>query len=465
MRKGMKLNIGLRLLAASALLITGQFALAAICMLMPVFTPWSASMGVIEEGDIPKIKEQLKTQLEEVLSKRGYLSKDDVEKVLEARMKTFEGLDAEKLKELIGEGDKGIRAIMLKQSEAITELEGKIKESVKELGIRGQVKSWVEANKDVIAKVKDGHKAEIPAMEIRAANEPMTPANTFDGGVTLGAGNLIRNGAEVIDLLRIQPTLWDLLPKGSTKLELYPWVNKKVVPASGAADFLAPGSPKPKVSFTFTTEKSNAKKVAVSMKVATELLDDVDGMTSFIEDELTYQLKFEINRVLMSANAATSTDPAGIVSFSNAFSTSGLSVENPNNWDCARSVIAQIRAGFVPGAVIILMNPIDTANMDMTKAISQGRYMDLGIRPVPGGFIVEDYNIPAGDIMAFALDALKTKIYKKMRISYGWENTDFTDNLVTAIAETRFHQYHSDNHAAAFVYDQLADIKSQIASV
>lgn len=373
-------------------------------------------------------------------------------------------IDIAKVAELIEDGDKGVRSILVTQGAELaklkTELEGK---KTEDLSVRSQVVAWHTRNKEAIAKIKSGMKADLEPMEIRAADSPMTPTTVFTNTVALGAGALIRNGAQVIDLLRVQPTLWDLIPKGRTNLETYPWVNKKVPAASGAADYLAPGGAKPKVSFTLETEKSNAKKPAVSMKVATELLEDIDGMTSYIEGELQYQLRAHINSILMGAAAASSTDPAGIRSFANAYTLTGVQTTNPNNWDCARAVIAQIRAGFIDGPILIAMNPVDVANMEMSKAISQGQYMGLNLRPIPGGFLIEDYNITAGDILGFAVDALKTLIYKDFRVAYGWENDDFTKNLVTAIAETRFHQFHSDNHAAAFVYDQLADIKSAIA--
>lgn len=405
---------------------------------------------------------KIKTQFEETLSKKGFLTKAEVDTAVAEKMKSFEGLDATKLKSLFDENT-GVLAILLKQGEEITKLKGQVSEKPQDVSVRAQVKAWQEANKDAIAKIKSGMKADLQPMEIKAADSPMTPTTVFTNTVALGAGALIRNGSQVIDLLRIQPTLWDLLPKGSTNLETYPWVNKKVPAASGAADYLAAGGAKPKVSFTLETEKSNAKKVAVSIKVATELLEDIDGMTSYIETELQYQLKFEINRVLMSANAASSTDPAGLRNFAAAYTLTGIQTTNPNNWDAVRAAIAQIRASYIDGPILVAMNPVDVANMEMSKSISQGQYMGLNIRPIPGGFLIEDYNVTAGDVLAFAVDALKTLIYKQFRIAYGWENDDFTKNLVTAIAETRFHQFHSDNHSAAFVYDQLADIKTAIA--
>lgn len=411
-------------------------------------------------GDNLKLVEDLEKRFNELPDS---VQKEAIETQVREAMKPLEGLNFDKLKEMLGDDDKGIRSIVIKQGEEITKL--KNNGPKEDLSIRAQVAAWQTRNKESIAKIKSGIKADLEPMELRAADSPMTPTTIQAGSsVALGAAALIRNGSQVIDLLRIQPTLWDLIPKGSTNLETYTWVNKKVPADSGAADFLAPGGAKPKVSFTLVTEKSNAKKVAVSMKVATELLEDIDGMTSYIEAELSYQLKFEINRVLMSAAAASSTDPAGIRNFAVAYTLTGIQTQNPNNWDAVRAVIAQIRASYIDGPILVAMNPVDVANMEMSKAISAGTYMGLNLRPIPGGFLVEDYNVTAGDVLAFAVDALKTLIYKQFRIAYGWENDDFTKNLVTAIAETRFHQFHSDNHAAAFVYDQLADIKSAIAA-
>ncbi len=411
-------------------------------------------------GDNLKLVEDLEKRFEEMPDSPG---KDAVDLQIREAMKPFEGMQVDKIKELLGEDEKGLRSMLVKQGEEITKLKAAGENKKEDFSLRAQVASWMTKNKEAIAKIKSGSRADLEPMEIRAADSPMTPTTVFTNTVALGAGALIRQGAQVIDLLRIQPTLWDLLPKGTTNLETYPWVNKKVPAASGAADFLAPGGAKPKVSFTLETEKSNAKKVAVSMKVATELLEDVDGMTSYIEAELQYQLKFEINRVLMSAAVATSTDPAGLLSFTNLYTLTGIQTTNPNNWDVARAIIAQIRAAYIDGPILVAMNPVDVANMEMSKAISQGQYMGLNLRPIPGGFLVEDYNIPAGYVLGFAVDALKTLIYKQFRIAYGWENDDFTKNLVTAIAETRFHMFHSANHSGAFVYDSIANVKTAIA--
>lgn len=417
-------------------------------------------------GDNKTLFEELEKRFEDL--PEG-LTKEALKTELETRMAPFvsiqamlKDIDPEVLKQVTEKGDLSVRHILLEQGKVLKALQEKEHQPV-DLSIRAHVAAWHEKNKEVIQKLKAGGKADLPDLEIRAANSPMTPANTISDTITIAAGSVIRMGGEVFDVRRVQPTLWDYITKGRTGLETLPWVNKKVPAASGAAAFIGPGIAKPGTSFTLEVEKSIAKKVAVSMKIATELLDDIDGMTTYIQVELAYQLKNEANQKLMTG-VESNTVPGGVQTFSLPFSTSGLSTVNPNNWDCCRAIVAQIHKAFINSSIVIFMNPIDTANMDMEKAISQGTYMGLNVRQVPGAIIVEDYNVAVGFVQGIAVDCWKNLIYKDFTLKFGWENADFTLNLITAIAEMRIHSYHSENDAAGFVYDDLADIKSQIAA-
>ncbi len=111
------------------------------------------------------------------------------------------------------------------------------------------------------------------------------------------------------------------------------------------------------------------------------------------------------------------------------------------------------------GAVTAFVNPIDYANMVMTKAVSQGQ---LFIAGETGANVIEDNNIPVGYVQVALLDYYKVLIYKDLTITYGVENDDFTKNLITAVGEMRIHQFFSENHTGAFIYDTFANIKAAI---
>ncbi len=331
-------------------------------------------------------------------------------------------------------------------------------EAMKEVGaalpkdVKAQIKSWITENKDAISQIKSGQKAGLTPMILKL-NSPMTPSNTYNGSVYLPQPEFQAGATEIV---RVQPTFWDYIKKGRTMSAAYVWVNKKN--PEGAAGFIAPGVVKPGISLEIATEISNAKKIAVSEKCSTELLEDIDGMQSWIEQELSYQLKQEMNLKLMTGTAS-STVPAGIQTISVPYSLTTVKTTNPNNWDAIRAAVAQLRSGNLQGVVTAFVNPIDNANMALTKAQSQGQ---LFVPGDSGAVIVEDNNVPVGYVQIALLDYYKVLIYKDLALTFGLDGEDFSHNLITGIAEMRIHQFFSENHTGAFIYDTFANIKSAI---
>lgn len=318
--------------------------------------------------------------------------------------------------------------------------------------IKSQVKAWVEANKTALQSISTGTKAELKPFVVKL-NSPMTPSNTYNSSSYLPIPEFQMGANEIV---RVEPTFWDYIKKGRTSSAAYVWINKKN--PEGAAGFIAPGVAKPGISFEIATEISNAKKVAVSEKCATELLQDIEGMASWIEQEIAYQLKYKINTTLMTG-VSSATVPAGIQTISVPYSLTTIKTTNPNFWDAIRAAVAQIKSGNLVGNVTVFVNPVDKANMDLTKAQSQGQLFAPGDT---GAIVVEDNNIPVGYFQAAILDYYKVLIYQDFSLTWGWENDDFTKNLVTAIGEMRLHQFFSENHTGAFVYDTFENVKTAL---
>lgn len=412
----------------------------------------------IDETDAEFAARNGKAEDEAVFAKRMIMHGQNAVKELAAKFET----DLASLKEDIKKaGTDAAKVALLEAEVAKTNL---ALESLKEGGkknnviksINDQINDWVEANKTALQSIKSGTKAELKPLTLKVAS-PMTPANTLNSSAYLPQVEYLPGVTEIV---RVSPTFWDYIPKGRTGSATLVWVNKKN--PLGAAGFIGPGVAKPGVSFELATETSNAKKVAVSEKCATELLDDIQGMESFIRQELQYQLRAKINTTLMTGTAS-STVPAGIQSLSVAYGNggfTGVTTTNPNNWDAIIACVAQLRSGNLQGPVTAFVNPVDYANMILTKATSQGQ---LFVPAQTGVTIVEDNNIPVGFIQVALLDYYKVSIYKEMEIMFGWENDDFTKNLVTAICESRIHQWFSENHTGAFIYDEFATIKTAIA--
>lgn len=448
-----KVQVGLRLFITALVVILGDVwtAAAGTAIANAPFGFEIDKAGL--EGDNLKFVNDFEKRMK---LKGSPMTKEQVELEVRSMLKPYEGLDLEKLREMVGDTDKGIRSILLKQGEDIKKLQQGIEDPNAVLSVRSQVAKWQEKNKEDIEAIRSGSKRNLPALEIRVAS-PMTVANT----VNVGQPNAfpvqrVQVEAGVNDPVRRAPTFWDYIRKGYTNSPLYIWVNK--INPLGAAGFIGPGVLKPGISFELETENSNAKKIAVSLKTSTELLQDVDGMTTFIEQELRFALDDETNVKLMTGNNS-STVPAGLQSLSVAYSLVGVSTTNANNWDALVANEAQLRAGNLKGRVVHFVNPVDYANMRLTKAVSQGQ---LFVPNLSGGEIVEDNNIPVGYVQSVLIDYYRILIYKDFQVTMGWENDDFTKNLVTFLGERRIHQFVNGQYTGFAIYDTFANIKAAI---
>lgn len=369
-------------------------------------------------------------------------------------------VDLEKLKEMLGDDDKGIRSILKAQGEALTALQENNNKPNQNLSTADQIRAWQEENKEALAQLKAGVKVDLPPLQLRVATSPMLKSTQAANPVPY----YIDMGAPVYDLIRIKPTFWNRLRKGRTSLSSFPWVNK--TNKQGNAAFIGEGVLKPLASFDLTPETSNAKKVAEAMKMSTELLYDVEGFETMVENELRYEVEMAANTAVLTGTLS-STSPAGVTTIASPYTLVGVETTNPNNADAIRAAKAQLISLFFDRDIVAFINPVDAANMDLTKADDSGVYMlppftTSDGRVIAGVPVIEDNNIPVGYLLIGDMDKYRILMYQDFHIAWGWENDDFRKNLITVLGEMRIHQYSSANWAGAFVYDTFANIKTAI---
>jgi len=405
----------------------------------------------------------IKKSVGEEIATRGYSTKVDIEAEIAKNMKPFEGMDLEGIR-AIAEANKDGKLVDAIRSigEKITALEAKSNGNGQPLTVRSQIAEWQERNKAALESIKRGETATLTTLEIRAA-ENMTIANSLNGSAYLPNPVGV---AGVVDLVRKQPTFWEILRKGRTRANPLYWVNK--TDKQGAAAFIGEGVLKPLASFDLNTETSTPKKVAERMKVSTELLYDLDYMATMMEEELRYEVEMAANTAVLTGTAS-STSPAGITTIASAFNLATVTTSNPTTADAVRAAIAQIRSLNFYGTLTAFMNPIDVANMDLEKASDSGAYMLPPFASAEGTIvkgvrIIEDNNIAVGYLLIGDMNLYKIVMHQDFAINWGWENDDFSKNLVTVIGEMRFHQYFSNNHVGAWVYDTIANIKTAITA-
>jgi len=333
------------------------------------------------------------------------------------------------------------------------------------MDLRSQIQAWKDANQETIdlVRTKTEHRA-IPALEIRAVAD-LTLAKLNAGGSAFLPNAGVLPG--VIDLVRTQPTFWNRLTKLRTGLNPLVWVNK--VNKEGAANFIGEGVLKPQVSFELETETSVPKKVAERIRVSTEMLNDVPSMESLIRNEMTYEIEKHANDAVLTATLS-STDPAGITTLASGFTLTSIEAGTlPSYADAIRAAIAQLQSLNFTDNITAFINPIDAANMDLSKSSDDGHYLlppfvSQNGMLVAGVPVIVDNNIAVGNLLIGDMTKYKIYMYENLTVRFGLDGNDFSENMVTVIAEMRFHQTFSGNHTGAFIYDTFADIIAAITT-
>lgn len=407
------------------------------------------------------VEEQKAQLLKDIEDKvKGELEKragTDLEATRAAVNKALEGLDIEELKKF-----SETRASILTMAAKIDQLESGRANPAKELSIRSQIEKYVTDNKEALEAIKKGERRDLPQMQLRAPATMMV--STSLGGSAYLPNVQVEPG--VIDLVRLQPDFWESLTKGSTTANPLVWVNKKN--KQGNAQFIGEGVLKPLASFELNTESSVPKKVAERMKISTEMLHDVPYMEGLLRDELYFEVRIAANTAVLTGDG-TGANPKGITLIASLYTLTGISTTNPNNFDAIRAAITQIRMLGFKGRITGYISPVDAAEMDMTKATSSGVYIippfaTADGRIIAGATIMEDTGIAPGHLLIGDMSLYRIKMYQDFFVTFGWENDDFSKNLVTAIGEMRFHQYSSSNHVGAWIYDTFANIKTAITA-
>lgn len=333
------------------------------------------------------------------------------------------------------------------------------------LSMRDQIQAWKEKNQETIDAVRTKtEQRNIPALEFRAVAD-LTAAKLNAGASAFFPNPGLQPG--VVDLVRTQPTFWSRIPKRRTNLNPLVWTYK--TNKEGAANFIGEGVLKPQVSFELATEQSVPKKVAERMRVSTEMLNDVPGLESLIRNEMIYEIEMHANEAVLTATSSA-TDPAGITTLASAFTLTTIEAGTaPTYADAIRAAIAQLQSLNFTSNITAFINPIDAANMDLAKSSDDGHYLlppfvsqnGMTIAGVP---VFTDNSIPVGNLLIGDMSKYVIWMVEDLTVRFGLNGDDFSENMVTVIAEMRFHQTFATNHTGAFIYDAFADIVAAITT-
>jgi HK97 family phage major capsid protein len=351
------------------------------------------------------------------------------------------------------------KAIEVKNSEmekAIAKMEGRI-EAMSEKAVDAPkaqgaktlkdalVKTYTDNVKAISESIEKGHRI---TLDVKTDT---TIDGDYDGNVALsvlepGVNRISRPIRRIREISNVGSTTSKFVTyiQQTQNVEGTLWVNE--------------AGPKFNGEVKYEEVSEEVKKVAAYIKVSKEMLADLSFVRSEINTELMEAIEQNIDYSLV--NGAGGNDLNGLLAVAPNFApgTFAGTIPGANIMDLIRICKANIEAAnFVPTHVVL--NPEDVAKIELTKT-STGEYTypafwDANMR-VAGLVVVSSNNITAGTMIVGDFTKFNIKFREDMNMSVGYENDDFTRNMVTILCEARLVSYIKGNDVNAFVQSDIA---------
>lgn len=265
--------------------------------------------------------------------------------------------------------------------------------------------------------------------------------------------------AGITRIVRRNPFILELVNVGTIMSNVWEWVEQKNV--EGGSAMTAEGALKSQTDFDLVVASANVKKVTAYIKVTKEMLDDVALLRSEIDQELTELINLKIDDQLLNGSGLT-VNLTGIVTNATAWSAGAfaLAIPEPTNYDVLATAINQVRVNLFEPTYIVL-HPTDVTRMKLSKG-NDGHYVlppftSVDGTSVEGIRVVANTGVTIDKFLVGDFSKAGVRFKEGLTINVGYENDDFTKNLVTILAEARLVQRVKSNHYGAFVYGDFSD--------
>ena len=251
----------------------------------------------------------------------------------------------------------------------------------------------------------------------------------------------------------------------------------ETVPKDGDYTFVNEGAVKPQIDFKWETRFAEPKKIAAWIKLTEESVKDVRQLESVARDFLRKKHDLKKSKALLFATGIGD-EPKGATKYGRVFSAGALAatIAKPNFMDVVNAAIVDIATTHnyedeMPyRANIVMINSVDF----FIQVVSAKTVDGVPLYPtaslfnqvtIGGVTIIPDESIPAGKIFVADLSKYNITNYVPYVVKVGWVNDDFIKNQFVILAESRFHQFVKKLDEQAFIYDDIATIKTAITAV
>lgn len=373
-----------------------------------------------------------------------------------------------------------IKALTEKQEAIVKELEmfGLRMKSVLEVKgsnfgietVETKVDKWIQDNEQEIKRIQSAGSGHIE-IEIKAVDAVSTasatlpsPAPALTGVQVAPPSNVNLRGSIVDGLVNTIPT----------NQAVYAYTES--LPKDGDYAFVAEKGTKPQIDLKFETRYAQPVKVAAHMVLTTESVQDIPGLRSIANNYLRAKHDLKRQNGILFGNG-TAPNPKGATVYGRLFTAGGLatSVVNPNFMDVVNACITDVytthnfvdEIPYMPSLVMIsptdffieLVSAKDLNGLPLYPSASIFNQVTIG-----GVTIIPFMDIPNGKIFVADMSKYNVTNYVSYTVKIGWINDQFITNQFTMVGESRFHAFVKKLDEQAFIYDDIATIKTAITA-
>ena len=387
---------------------------------------------------------------------KGSINKDTMEKAIADALK---GIDSKEELMSVKEQISEVKETLVRMKGAFEVKNDKVVVKSLEEQIEDQLKSFITTDKkgvktvDLKSACEQGNGKKMTLNLV--VDKKAAAAITLAGAPHYGAVVDTAIGAE---------------PKAETVLRKYSNVAKangrsviyaEFVAGEGDAEWVPEGGLKPKMTAEVAEKNVVAGKVALGAKLTEETLSDLPQLVAEIKAEIINRIGLAEEEGILNGNGEGGT-VKGVSENMAGFSLGSLKVKQPNTFDAIVAAYTQIistsNMAYRPN--LVLINPLDYAGMQLAKD-ANGQYLrpfKAGDELVQGLQVVATTAVAQGTLIMGDFNYLNIRDTWELTVTFGWENDDFTKNLVTMIGEKRLIPYIKAQYKTAFVKDTIANI-------
>ena len=432
------------------LFITAPVAGAAIAATLLVL-PTGLDLTEKEQKSLQAVVDSINKELEK--HTKGYISETKFKELADGHLVTYFK-------------DNNPNAEAIKKLEDALEAQGLAIKGLKESG--GKPQEFKSFAKQIDEQLKG--KSLLDAMQeapggklkfiLKAANSPITTANIVPGGSAYVPMPTMDSG-------------YDRAPQNARFIRQYASVSTTTSPShawaekfneDGQAAFIGEGDLKPAYSFQIRTNKTDARKVGITAKFTKETLKDIPGFMAELNSDVINEIEIKEEADILNGDGVGD-NLLGVIPQSTTYVLTAVKTERANNFDAIKAGYTQ-QTTLNQNPNIVYLNPIDSANMEMTKA-GDGHYVLPPFTTADGNIIsgvrVKTANqIDIGKFLIGDFSKLNIRDYVELEIVLGWENDDMSRGYVTVVGEKRLMTYIKEFQKTAFLYGDFATIKAAI---